>query len=261
MDLKLVEGRFFTKGQESDFTDGIIVNQEYVNRFRPDLVIGSLVQVGDEKRYIIGVVGNVIDYVWSDNYMIPKLYIPAKENEYTKLLVKADLDKEEEVFAYLQDSWKEVIPDRPFTGRYQDDVAFGNALRENNNMKTIFLSLAILGSLLSLTGIFALSSLNVSSRFKEIGIRKVMGASSRNILVQMNRSFFWVMSVATIIGAGLGYVVTDAVLKIMYSYHIQIGIGTLLISGLTIFLVAIVTTTFTILSAANTNPAYILRDE
>ncbi|MFC2125885.1 FtsX-like permease family protein [Bacteroidota bacterium] len=261
MDLDLIDGRFFDKNSESDYSEGVIVNEEYVDRFQLENPIGKLVNLEEGKKYIVGVVGNIIDQVWSDNKIIPKVYLPAKEENYTMLLVKADLNKQEDVFDYIKASWNDLFPDRPFTGRYQDDVAFGNALSENNNMKKIFFALALIGSLLSLTGIFALSSLNVSSRFKEIGIRKVMGATSGNILTQLNKDFLGVMVIATIAGSGLGYFLTNQILAVMYTYHISIGIVTLLLSGSAILFVAIMTTTWTIITAANTNPAYILRDE
>jgi ABC-type antimicrobial peptide transport system permease subunit len=223
--------------------------------------IGQMIHLNEGKKYVVGVVGNIIDNVWSDNQVIPKVYLPVREDNYSMLLVKADLTNQEEVFDYLSASWKDIIPERPFNGRYQDEVAFGNALQENNNMRQMFVALAILGSLLSLTGIFALSSLNVSSRLKEIGIRKVMGATSSIILMQLNKDFLWVMIIATIVGAFLGYYLTSFILSVMYSYHISIGLMTLLISGTAILLVALMTTSFTIISAANTNPAHILRDE
>ena len=260
--LNLIAGRYFQKNLESDYKEGVIVNEAYVERFGIQDPIGSLVNLKNGKRYIVGVVGNIVEHIWSDDLnKIPKIYIPAREDESKMLLVKSNPGKQDVVFKYLADSWKDIIPDRPFTGRYQNDVAFGNALHENDNMKTIFFALAILGGMLSLTGIFALSSLNVSSRFKEIGIRKVMGASSRNILWQLNLNFFWVMLISTIIGAVLGYFLTSMIMSVMYAYFISISIVTLAVSGMAILSVAMLTTSSTIISAANTNPAYILRDE
>jgi ABC-type antimicrobial peptide transport system permease subunit len=260
--LKLMEGRYFQKNLESDYLEGVIVNQAYVERFGIRDPIGELVNLENGKRYIVGVVGNIVEHIWSDDILkMPKIYIPVREEESNLLLVKSSSEKQEAVFQYLAESWKEIIPDRPFSGRYQNDVAFGIALHENNNMKTIFFALAILGGLLSLIGIFALSSLNVSRRFKEIGIRKVMGASSRNILWQINLSFFWVLLISSLIGAVLGYFLTSMIMSVMYAYFITISIVTLVVSGLAILSVAMLTTSSTIISAANTNPAYILRDE
>jgi putative ABC transport system permease protein len=261
MEVKLREGRLFHKDSDTDFEESVVVNEEYLRRFEIEEPIGKMVNLVDGKRYIVGVVKDIIREVWSGGKTVPEVYIPVPEEEYNMLVVKAKSENTQEVFNFLSESWKSIIPDRPFRGRFQNDLAMGNAIRENNNMRQIFFALAVLGGLLSITGIFALSSLFVSRRFKEIGIRKVMGATSRNLLIQLNSGFFWTLIIASAVGAVLGYILTNQILGIMYRFHIDVGIGTLIFGSLGVLIVALLTTTFIILSAANTNPAYILRDE
>jgi len=261
MEVKLKEGRLFNKDSDTDFDESIIVNEEYVKRFEIDEPIGKMVNLVDGKRYIVGIIEDIIREIWSDGKTVPEVFIPVREEEYNMLIVKAKSENKQEIFDFLAESWKSIIPDRPFTGRFQNDLAIGNAIQENNNMRQIFFVLAILGGILSITGIFALSSLFVSRRFKEIGIRKVMGASSRNLLIQLNSGFFWTLLFASVAGAVLGYILTNQILGTMYRFHIDVSIGTLILSSLGVLIVALLTTTFIILSAANTNPAYILRDE
>ncbi len=261
MEVKLKTGRLFNKDSDTDFDESIIVNEEYVKRFEIDEPIGKMVNLVDGKRYIVGVIEDIIREIWSDGKTVPEVFIPVREEEYNMLVVKAKSENKQEIFNFLAESWKSIIPDRPFTGRFQNDLAIGNAIQENNNMRQIFFALAILGGILSITGIFALSSLFVSRRFKEIGIRKVMGASSRNLLIQLNSGFFWTLLLASMTGAVLGYVLTNQILGVMYRFHIDIGIGTLIFGSLGVLIVALLTTTLIILSAANTNPAHILRDE
>jgi len=261
MGVNLVSGRLFYDENAADIEEAIIVNEEYVKRFNLDESLGAMVNLKDGKRYVIGVVEDIIREVWSDGKIVPEVYIPVEEDKYQMLVIKAKDGAEQEVFDYLAESWKSVIPDRPFTGRFQEDLTVGNAMSENNNMKQVFFALAILGGMLSITGIFALSSLYVSRRFKEIGIRKVMGATSQRILIQLNTGFFWTMLIASVAGAILGYVLTNQILGIMYKYHISVGVLTLIFGSLFVLIVALLTTSLTILSAANTNPAYILRDE
>jgi ABC-type antimicrobial peptide transport system permease subunit len=261
MEVNLLEGRLFYKDSDADFEESVVVNEEYLRRFEIDEPIGKMVNLADGKRYIIGVIEDIIREVWSGAKTVPEVYIPVPEDEYNMLLVKVKPENEQEVFNYLAESWKSIIPDRPFTGMFHNDLTIGNAIQENNNMVQIFLALAILGGILSVTGIFALSSLFVSRRFKEIGIRKVMGATSQNLLIQLNSGFFWTLIIASAAGAVLGYVLTNQILGVMYRFHIDVGIGTLIFGSLGVLIIALLTTTFIILSAANTNPAYILRDE
>ncbi len=261
MEVKLKEGRLFNKNSDTDFDESIIVNEEYLRRFEIDEPIGKMVNLVNGKRYIVGVVEDIIREVWSGGKTVPEVFIPVPEEEYNILVVKAKSENKQEVFNYLSESWKSIIPDRPFTGMFQSDLSIGNAIQENNNMRQIFFALAVLGGILSITGIFALSSLFVSRRFKEIGIRKVMGATSQNLLIQLNSGFFWTLLSASAAGAVLGYVLTNQILGVMYRFHIDVGIGTLIFGSLGVLIIALLTTTFIILSAANTNPAYILRDE
>jgi putative ABC transport system permease protein len=101
----------------------------------------------------------------------------------------------------------------------------------------------------------------VASRFKEIGIRKVMGATSKRILMHVNRDFLIVLIVSVVVGTALGYFLTSTLLSFIYEYHTSVEFVTLVLCGLVVGLVALATTSMTILSAANANPAHILRDE
>jgi ABC-type antimicrobial peptide transport system permease subunit len=261
MGVKIKTGRLFLEHSETDLDEAVIVNEEYVRRFNLENPIGREVNLKEGRRYIVGVINNIIWNIYSEATTIPEVYLPVNESDYTVLIVRAGESSEHLVYQSLEAAWKDLIPDRPFTGKYQDELAYGYAMQDNSNMKQIFFALAILGGVLSLTGIFALSSLNVTKRFKEIGIRKVMGASRRQILIQLNTGFFWTLMISSILGAVLGYVITDHVLAIMYKYHIEVGPGIMILGSIIVIASALVTTTFTIFSAANTNPAHILRNE
>ena len=261
MKIRITEGRLFQKDLESDLTDAVIVNQAYIDRYKIKDPIGKLVNLRNGKRYIIGVAGNVINSVLKGYEIIPEIYLPSPENESLTLVVKTNAEKKTAMFNFLSTAWKEVIPYRPFSGYFQEDMAIGQAVGTAQNLKTIFLYLAIVGALLSLTGIFALSSLNVSSRIKEIGIRKVMGATSRAILMIMNRQFIILLGFSVVAGLILSYFLSSALLAQIYLYHTTIHISILLASGVLIALMALLTTSLTIYKAAVTNPAHILRNE
>ena len=261
MKVHMLEGRFFNKNLESDYNESVIVNQAYVDRYNLKDPIGKLVNLKNGKRYIIGVTGNIIDNIFSGALIIPEIYLPAHEDEYHVLVVKTTDRNRKEIFDYLASSWKSVIPYKPFNGFYQDDMTIGGAVETGNNLKTIFFYLAIVGGLLSVTGIFALSSLNVASRTKEVGIRKVMGASVRSILMNLNRQFVVVVAIAALGGTILAYVLINMILRLIYQYHTTIPVYTLIASAVVIAAAALLTTSLTIMKAANTNPAQILRTE
>ena len=261
LNVKLLEGRHFNFDQSTDFTENVLVNQSYVDQFNIENPIGKLVNLEGNKKYIIGVTSDIIDHVYQDFEAEPKIYLAAEDKDCKTLIVKTNPGMKDEAFEYLASSWKDVISDRPFTGRFQDDMVLSYALQDNNNMKTIFFYMAILGGVLSITGIFALSSLNVSRRIKEIGIRKVLGASTQRIILLLNKEFAITMLIAVIIGSVLGVILTNQLLGFIYKFHISVGVITILISTLIIVIAALLTTSSTIYSAANTNPSETLRDE
>jgi putative ABC transport system permease protein len=261
MGVKLIDGRMFNKNRESDFTEGVIVNQAYVGRFITGDPIGKLVNLREGKRYVIGVIDNIVFNVYEGFQFIPEIYIPNKEEESNTLVVKTSTENRHEVYDFLVKSWKQVIPYRPFSGSYQEDFALGDAMETTRNLREIFFYLAILGSLLSVTGIFALSSLNVASRVKEIGIRKVMGATTKSILMHINKDFLVVLIISVVVGTGLGYFLTSTLLSFIYEFHTSVEFVTLVLCGILVGIVAMVTTSLTIMSAANTNPANTLKDE
>ena len=121
--------------------------------------------------------------------------------------------------------------------------------------------ITILGGLLSASGIFALASLNVIRRTKEIGIRKTLGATVVNIVGLMNREFVAILILAGIAGSIGGYFATNKILGILYAYHIDVSILLVILSSVCIFVVGIFTTSITILKAARANPVSTLRSE
>ncbi len=110
MEVKLKEGRLFNKDSDTDYDESIIVNEEYVKRFDIDEPIGKMVNLVDDKRYIVGVVEDIIRDIWSDGKTVPEVYIPVREEEYNMLVVKAKSKNKQEVFNFLAETWKSIIP-------------------------------------------------------------------------------------------------------------------------------------------------------
>lgn len=125
----------------------------------------------------------------------------------------------------------------------------------------IFFFLTVLGCLLSASGIYSLASLNIEKRTKEIGIRKVLGASIISIVQLINKEFVIILLAAMIFGGAGGYALTNALLNEIYATHIDVGVFTIILCGLLIFFIGIGTTSGTILRAAYANPVETLKDE
>ncbi|HEY4656344.1 MAG TPA: FtsX-like permease family protein [Cyclobacteriaceae bacterium] len=259
--LRISEGRTFDLENASDQEDGVIVNKAFLEKTGMKDPIDKIIVLHNHRRTILGVLENHVDNLFRSKEPEPFVFYPAAKNQYISLLVKTEHRDLPEIQEYLEATWKEVFPTRPFESQFQDDVVLQGSRETNANLEKIFLFITILGGLLSASGIFSLASLNIARRTKEIGIRKALGATVSNIMSLLNREFVIVLSVAAVLGSIGGYFLTDTLLSKIYAYHIAVGIIPVVLCALMIFGIGILTTSSTILKAARSNPVDTLRNE
>jgi ABC-type antimicrobial peptide transport system permease subunit len=261
MDVKIRDGRLLSENHASDFTENIVVNQYFADHLMNGQKVGTLVKTRDGNKYVIGIVDDFIEYVYAGSITRPLMFHLVKPEQYQSMVIKTDQTRIPEVLEYLDQQWKNTIEFKPFSGRTQNDVVFAGALSDNSNLQKTFYFLAILGIILSISGIFSLASLNTAKRTKEIGIRKVLGAPIQKIILLINKEFIIILCIAMLLGSAMGYVLTEAILSLIYKYHVEVGILILVFSSMIILLIGLATTTSTIYKTANANPATTLRDE
>ncbi|MEL7002098.1 MAG: FtsX-like permease family protein [Bacteroidota bacterium] len=262
MGLDFTIGRDFIENSELDYETAAIVDENFVKRHGlTDPLNTSLVLQGNTYQ-VVGVVKNHLNN-FSDSQGMEKdnFYRIIRPDQYEYMAVRSEEDAILDVQAYVQKQWKEIFPQKPFLSRLQEDVVYRNANRTNKNLKKIFLFLTFLGALLSASGIYALASINVERRTKEVGIRKVLGATVVHIVNLVNREFAIVLSVAVVLGSLGGYYLTSALLDEIYTLHIEVGLITVIVCALSIFIIGIFTTSFTIFKSASTSPVVALKSE
>lgn len=259
--LKLVQGRTFNPENANDLNEAVVVNKAFVESTGLKDPIDQVVILHDIRRHIVGVVENHVDNLYRSKEMEPFVFYPTTKNKYFNLIVKTEHENLPEIKQYLEKVWKELYPTKPFESNYQEDLVLAGSRELNGNLEKIFLFITLLGGLLSASGIFALASLNVAKRTKEIGIRKALGASVNNIVGLLNREFTIILIIAAILGSVGGYFLTGQLLGAIYKYHIPVGIIPVILCAAAIFGIGIFTTSATILKAAKTNPVDTLRSE
>jgi ABC-type antimicrobial peptide transport system permease subunit len=259
MEVSVTSGRGFIKGSTAE-ENTILVSQSFAERFLEGDPINQVVKIDDDRKTIVGVFADVIDDVYEDMELKPTIITLAKQEDFGHLIVKVSHDDLVQVEDQLKIIWSENI-DKPYTGELQKDFALGQAGRDTKNLQKIFLTMAILSGFLSIVGIFSLAKLNVAKRVKEISIRKVLGASLKELLFSINRSFAIILLIAMAVGCGLGYLISDAVLSMIYKYHVEASMITSLTSGLFVVLVSVIMLSGVALVPANSNPVNGLRDE
>jgi ABC-type antimicrobial peptide transport system permease subunit len=261
MGMNLVEGRFFNLDNASDQTEGLIVNRAFLEKTKLNDPLNKVIKLHNARYVILGVIENHVDNLFRSKEPEPFVFYAAGKNQYITLLIKSKKEDLADTQKYLEATWKSIFPGKPFESSFQEDLVLRGTRETNANMEKIFLFITILGGLLSASGIFALASLNIAKRTKEIGIRKTLGASVGNILRLLNKEFVIILGVAGILGGVGGYYATNALLSELFAYHIPVGIIPVVVCALVIFLIGILTTSSTIFKAARSNPVDTLRSE
>lgn len=231
MGIRLVQGRhFYNTGADAD--ESILVNQTFLLRLRLTQPIGQRVTLDSINYTIVGVVNDYKEYGLHD--LIPPCILRmAKPDEYKFMVVRSEKDRLPQVTRYLQAAWHKMMPNVPYRGYLQSDL-IEKEIRMTQGFKSIAFFLAIVTLLLSASGLFAQISLNIDKRSKEIGIRKVLGASVLQIIGLVNREFIRILLIAFFVGSVLGYLFTSKLIfQFIYKYHPDAGpapyIGTFLI--------------------------------
>jgi ABC-type antimicrobial peptide transport system permease subunit len=258
--VKLLEGRLFKVRQESDYTKAVIVNQTFARQYSLERPIGAQLLLDSQYVNIVGVVQDHKEY-GNHGRIPPMIFRVVKPAAYRYLNIKARPEDLKEVRAYVQAEWQKVIPTVPFQGFFQQELREKETLM-NNGLQSICLVLAGLIMLLSAVGLYGLVSLNMLKRLKEIGIRKVLGASVIQIIGLVNREFIKIMLLAFGIGSAIGYVfVSKVVFTVMYTYHTEMSIWPFVITLLTLAGGAALTIGHKVYRAASLNPSVILQNE
>ncbi|MBL6449544.1 ABC transporter permease [Fulvivirga sp. 29W222] len=260
MGMTLLEGRQFKRDSETDRSESVIVNETMMTAFGWDNAIGKKVIWRDTVQlYVVGVFKDYYgNGLW--DAVDPVMLRLNKPEEYSRILVKADANKLVAVNEFMESKWREVFPNRLYNGRYMDEE-LKEAATVNNNILKLFIFLGIIATLLSASGLFTMVSLNIIKRMKEIGVRKVLGASVGNIAKKLNKQFIIILVIASFLGSLTSYYMVDSLMASIWTYYTGAGMITFLAGIALITIVSALTVGFKVYNAASMSPAHTLRDE
>lgn len=260
MDIHITEGRDFIKDSENDKKEAVIVSERLVRDFGWDKAIGKeIVWMDTVKLFVVGVVKDVYtNGLWDE--MEPMMMRYIGPDQYTHVVVNGPTDKLVDINKAMESSWKQVFPNRLYNGRFINEITV-EATTVNNNIVKIFAFLGVVAMLLSATGMFTLVSLNIIKKMKEIGIRKVLGASVSNITRIINTEFIVILVVASVLGSAASYFGVDALMGSIWKYYLPMTSVTVAVSVFLLFFVSAVVIGYKVLGAAKMNPVNTLRVE
>ena len=169
------------------------------------------------------------------------------------LVVRADVGKLNSVNDFMRGEWEKLIPNFVYPGFFQEET-LAEAKEINKQIKIIFLFLAIVAVILSLVGLYTLVSLNIIKKTKEIGIRKVLGASVLQLTKLINRDFIVILIISSVFGSALGYYLSEMLLSSIWTVYLDTSLWSFMIPVAIILLVSMLTLSGKVYQAAARNP-------
>ena len=212
----------------------------------------------DSLGYIVGIAK---DFNFNSlHYKIETMFLfNQKEWGFSTVSVKINGAKAPEAISFIQSTWKSVYPDQPFQYQFLDDH-FKDVYRTDAQITQMVGILACLAILISCLGLFGLASYSAERRIKEIGVRKVLGASVLNIVNMLSKHFIRLVLIANLIAWPLAWLTVNRWME-DYAYRIPISWCVFGLAGITALIIAIVTVSLLAARAAMANPVESLRME
>jgi len=257
----VIAGRNFRKDSPLDMEESVIVNEELVKQLQWTEPLDQVIILADTITLkVVGVVEDIFydGALWEPLEPMLMRYVP--EDKFRFLTVSTGAANVAKMKTLMDEKYEIIFPDQLSTVRPLDQER-AESVEVNVNIRKLFLCLGIVALLLSVIGLFSLVSLNINRRMKEMGIRKVLGASIQHITFKIGKEFLIIFLVASIIGSVAGYYLAAMLMGSIWTYYVEIGPVIALISILILFLVSLITVGGKIFRAATVVPAEILSEE
>ncbi len=260
--VKVIKGRDF----DPSFNDSLSV---ILNQSAATILFGPKNPVGEDIRFAFSggrkfrVVGVVKDFNFGKlEYKIrPLVLLNLKQNPRRAHVFAVHIHSRDKTatIGKLHDSWNKIVSDVPFTYSFlKNDL--DNQYSDQDQLARFFAILAGLAILMACMGLFALAVFSTEKRTKEIGIRKVLGASVAGIVALLSKDFLKLVGIGFLIAVPIAWYAMHRWLE-NFAYHIDIGIGTFVLVGALAMVIALVTVSWQSIRAAITNPVKSLHTE
>ncbi|HEX6226645.1 MAG TPA: ABC transporter permease [Chryseolinea sp.] len=260
MKFELTEGRFFSKDFPTD-SSAIVINEAATKEFNFEKAVGEELLYndgGDKGIKRLRIIGVMKDFNFeSFKAEVRPMAILLSQNSNT-LLIKYE-GSASELVNNVEKLWKNYASNEPFEYTFLDE-SFDELFRSEQRMGTIFTIFAGLAIFVACLGLFALAAFTAEQRTKEIGIRKVMGASVSSLAVMLSREFTKLVLLAFVPAAAAGWYISNYWLE-SFAYRIDVNPFIIVLSGIVAIVVAWLTVSFQSIKAAAANPIDSLRYE
>lgn len=265
MGIDIVAGRGFNENRESESQNKVILNETATRRlgFKPEAIVGQTIYT-DRSTGRIGfeVIGVMQDYhqVSVKEEIYPVLFFMAENtSNHAYTIMSIDNQDINTTLAGIENAWRSVNPAIPFEYTFLDENV-RKQYDEDQRVSSIITAFTVIAMIISCLGLYGLSTFMAERRFKEIGVRKVMGATVTEITGMMSAEFVKLVLIAFVIAVPLGWYAIHAWLE-NFAYKAPVGISIFAIAGISALAIAVFTVSFESLKAASANPVNALRNE
>ncbi len=257
MEINLESGRNFDLAHATDFKNAIIINRELAKRLQLENPVGSTIEMSGLKKEVIGVVNDFYAQ-GAVSRTGPLILFPSK-NRFSRFMIKVNPENMSETLKGINSFWSNYDPRNYFKYQFLDE-AYAKRFSQLERITLVINGVTVAIVTISLFGLFSLVLFQVTQKIKEIGIRKVLGASVAQILMTLGKPYVWVISFSTLAAIPLSYFFMNQVLNkypnridLDSSFGIMTVVLVLVFSGL-----IIISRT---LMASRANPVDVLRNE
>lgn len=259
-DMELIAGRTFSLDYPSDEQQGFLVNEAAVREFNwdtPEKALGKTIDREGKKGQVVGVIK---DFNFADlTTAISALVMAIDRNQFNTLSIRFENANVEATITKLEQEWNRLFPEKAFEFTFLDeqlDQQYSNF----QNFGTIIQVFTAIAILISCLGVYGLVLFTVKHKVKEIGVRKVLGATVSNILVLIYRDFAWLIVLGFVLAVPVSYYFMNQWFT-NFIYHTNIDVLTYILSLTVILIIVTLTISYQAVRAAQANPVKSLRSE
>ncbi len=258
--LKLVEGRNFMKELPSDSATSVLVNETFVKAAKWQKPLGETVDFfyKNKKYSVVGVIKDFHTNALTTKIR-PELFIMDPDSKYGRIFMKLKEGSKLAAMKHVEKTFRSFFPLQPYNASFLDED-LAEQYNSEKKWKQIILFAALLAIFISCIGLFGLAALSAEKRTKEIGIRKVLGASVTLIAGKLSLDFLKLVLIASFISIPIGWWAMNKWLE-NYPYRISLHAGIFVFTLVLILFVALLTVSYQALRAAIANPVKSLRTE
>ncbi len=254
--IKLKEGRYFSEDFASD-SNAVLINESAVREFNAGIAIGKIItQIGNNGvRDVYNIIGVVKDFNYQSLHEEVRpliLHLDSVRQAGSILTIRINSQDMINTIKYIESEWRDFSADENFSLNFLND-RLAKMYENDERVRTITTVFSILAIFIACLGLFGLVAFVAEQKTKEIGIRKVMGASVMEILILLSKQFTKWVIISSVIASPIAYYFMESWLQ-DFAYRTEIDWSIFLIAGLIALLIALLTISIQTIKAALANP-------